>query len=126
MTEPPCEPNVEYFIRQHPAAATQDQMTEIQNLLRLLNPPNGNNREIQNLGDRKIIMMPAMDAYDPTFVPVKLGDIGAPEKKELPDSIVVGNPEFSEINQNDSKELKKAKTRVQVEQQNAEAARVAA
>lgn len=126
MTEPPCEPNVEYFVRQHPTGATQDQMTNIQNLLRSLNPPNGNNREIQPLGDRKITMVPAMDFYDPAFVPVKLGDVGAPPKKELPDAIVVGNPEFGEINQDDSPELKKAKTRVQVEQQNAESARVAA
>lgn len=138
-TTPPCEPDQIWYVRQFPVLASRDQISMFQDLLLGLNPPRGNYRETQPLNNRKVVLTPALNMYDPKFEPVFLPAGTAPEPPPLvQDTDVVGNPEFEEIKQcppNPSPEQTKtcdtpamveAKKEVKMAKKDAEAARVGA
>lgn len=125
LTIPPCEGNVLYLVRQFPFQATQDQLDRFSKLLRRLQPPRGNYRNVQPLNNRKVRLLTSTDLFDPDhFDPVVLPRYVKPGPPPLVvDTDVDGNPDFAVIKASDSDEMREAKKQFRIRAGQAKAAR---
>jgi carbonic anhydrase len=132
LTVPPCDPNVEWFVRAQPIAVSSEQLYQVEQAIKLLSPPRGNARDVQPLGDREVRKVAAVDFYSED---VMAAAVEALSKNQVPagvedDSIVnpadvLNNPIFTSIFHDDSAVMKNAKTSVEMAAQDVDGARVA-
>jgi carbonic anhydrase len=79
MTEPPCETKVQWWVRRVPRDASLKQIQELSNLIKRLDGPTGNARELQHADARGAELMDLIDAkYDEDTGAFK-GEVGTTE-----------------------------------------------
>jgi carbonic anhydrase len=116
LTEPPCEQNVQWYVRSKPIAVSHEQLQQFEAAIQKLSPPRGNARSVQPLMGRvvnRIVTQPWESAETMEAVEgVKL-DLDAIGVSEEPDPIVksdiLSNPAFSGVFADDSPAIEASK-----------------
>lgn len=117
LTEPPCDQNVDWFVRATPIAVSHAQLQELEVAIKKLSPPRGNARDPQPLKGRTVTRIVSQDFHSEDTmteiedISVDLETLGVPEE---PDPIgqedILNNPAFSQIFADDSETVQHAKT----------------
>jgi len=116
LTEPPCEQNVQWYVRSKPLAVSHEQLQAFEAAIQKLSPPRGNARSVQPLMGRtvnRIVTQPweseeTLEAVQ--SVQLDLDAIGVSEEADpIVKSDILSNPAFSGIFADDSEVLQSTK-----------------
>lgn len=110
LTTPPCEPGVQWFVRQAAVGASLQQLTAIADVMRKLSPPRGNSRNtVESFSPVHMFRAAAIDADMKHRI--DMPPVTEDQKEGFDAEAIHGNPKFQMLLPGDSPQMMEAKRR---------------